>query len=138
MAKSQRPYLIRALHDWLLDSGHTPFLLVAAGDPGVVVPPQHVSKDGKIILNLSPQAVHGLQLGNDEIRFTARFSGAQFTVIVPPQAVLAIYAKETGEGMMFGDTDSGAGEKSQGDRPDAEPPPTGDGGSKRSHLRVVK
>ncbi|MGH8528489.1 MAG: ClpXP protease specificity-enhancing factor [Nevskiales bacterium] len=138
MAKSQRPYLIRALHDWLLDNGHTPFLLVAAGEPGVMVPPQHVSKDGKIILNLSPRAVQGLQLGNEEIRFTARFSGASFTVIVPPEAVLAIYAKETGEGMMFGESTTGEG-KSQADTPDAEPPPpAGDGGGKRSHLRLVK
>jgi len=138
MTKSQRPYLIRALHEWLLDSGHTPFLLVAAGAPGVNVPPRHVSKDGKIILNLSPQAVQGLELGNDTIRFSARFGGAPFTVIVPPDAVLAIYAKETGEGMMFGEAKSP--EKQPGsETPDAEPPqPSGDGGGRRPHLRVVK
>ncbi|MCI0354713.1 MAG: ClpXP protease specificity-enhancing factor SspB, partial [Acidobacteria bacterium] len=78
MTKSQRPYLIRALHDWLLDNGHTPFLLVAAGEPGVTVPGQHVSKDGKIILNLSPKAVQGLELGNDAIKFSARFGGSPF------------------------------------------------------------
>lgn len=137
MAKSQRPYLIRALHEWLIDSGHTPFLLVAAGEPGVVVPPQYVSKDGKIILNLSPMAVQSLELGNEAISFSARFGGARFTVSVPPQAVLAIYAKETGEGMMFGDTAAGA-DQAAGEAPDAEPPPSGDGGGKRSHLRVVK
>ncbi len=137
MAKSQRPYLIRALHDWLIDSGHTPFLLVAAGEPGVVVPPQYVSKDGKIILNLSPQAVQGLELGNQAITFSARFGGARFTVSVPPQAVLAIYAKETGEGMMFGEG-AAAGDKAAADAPDEPPQPSGEGGGKRGHLRVVK
>lgn len=137
MTKPQRPYLIRALHEWLVDSGHTPFVLVAAGGAGVVVPPQYVSKDGKIILNLSPQAVQDLQLGNDAISFNARFSGNRFTVSVPPQAVLAIYSKETGEGMMFGEAAADPA-KATADAPEAEPPPSGDGGGKRGHLRIVK
>lgn len=141
MTRSQRPYLIRALYDWLLDCGHTPYLLVAAHEAGVAVPEGFINPDGKIILNLAPQAVHGLSLGNDEIRFSARFGGTPMTVIVPPRAVLAIYAKESGAGMLFGEPEAADSAVSpaaaRSDQQPEPPKPAGEGG-KRAHLRVVK
>lgn len=96
---SSRPYLLRALYDWILDNGLTPHLLVnAAAD--VHVPTQHV-KDSRIVLNIAPHAVHGLQLGNERVEFSARFSGVAMGIVVPLSAVLAIYAVENGQGMVF-------------------------------------
>jgi stringent starvation protein B len=97
---SNRPYLIRALYDWILDSGTTPHLLVNADAEAVNVPRQFVEQ-GRIVLNISPGAVHELQLGNDLIRFAARFGGAPMLVSFPPKAVLGIYARENGRGMLF-------------------------------------
>ena len=100
-----KPYLIRALYDWIIDNNFTPYLLVNATIEGVVVPRQFV-QDGKIVLNVRPQAIHGLHLGNDHIAFNARFSGAPMQVNIPTQAVLAIYAQENGRGMIFDDEHS--------------------------------
>lgn len=97
---SSRPYLVRALHEWISDNGMTPLMLVDAGVAGVVVPRGFV-EDGKIVLNVSPNAVQGLDLGTDRICFRARFSGAVQDISVPVNAVLAIYARETSAGMMF-------------------------------------
>lgn len=97
---SNRPYLIRAMHAWIDDNGMTPFLLVNAGNPGVLVPAAAI-KNGKVVLNVAHRAVAHLDLGNEDIRFQARFAGASQTVIVPLAAVEAIYAKETGQGMML-------------------------------------
>lgn len=97
---SNRPYLIRAMHAWIDDNGMTPFLLVNAGAPGVIVPVSAV-KDGKVVLNVAERAVARLELGNETIRFQARFAGVGQTVEVPVEAVEAIYAKETGQGMML-------------------------------------
>ncbi|MGD9708314.1 MAG: ClpXP protease specificity-enhancing factor [Halothiobacillaceae bacterium] len=97
---SSRPYLLRALYEWIVDNDHIPYIVVDARQPGVVVPPEHV-KDGQITLNIAPHAVQGLSLGNAEVRFSARFSGRAFTVSAPVQAVLAIYDRETGQGMGF-------------------------------------
>lgn len=102
---SRRPYLIRALYDWVLDNDLTPHLLVAADAPGVDVPRQFVTDDGKITINISPTAVRGLALENQLISFSARFSGANYNVAVPPGAVLALYARENGEGMLFGEVE---------------------------------
>ena len=102
---SRRPYLIRALYDWVLDNDLTPHLLVAADAPGVDVPRQFVTEDGKITVNVAPSAVRALALENDIIRFSARFSGANYNVVVPPGAVLALYARENGEGMLFGEVE---------------------------------
>lgn len=132
---SRRPYLIRAIYEWVLDNGLTPHILVAADAEGVEVPAQFVTEDGKITVNVSPSAVRDLELGNELISFSARFSGQPYQVFVPPGAVLALYARENGEGMLFGEVES----------PD-QPPPDGsgdndaDGGGKkkRSHLKVVK
>ncbi|MCF7985850.1 MAG: ClpXP protease specificity-enhancing factor, partial [Thiohalocapsa sp.] len=99
---SNRPYLIRAVYDWIIDNGMTPHLLVDATHPSAVVPTAFV-EDGRIVLNVAPQAVHGLQLDNDGIRFSARFGGSPFAVELSPHAVLGLYARENGQGMLFPD-----------------------------------
>jgi len=130
---SRRPYLIRAIYDWVVDNGLTPHLLVAADAPGVDVPSQFVTEEGRITINVSPSAVRDLRLGNDAIQFAARFSGQPYQVMVPPGAVLALYARENGEGMLFGEVET----------PPEPPPSDGPSGEdeskkKRSHLKVVK
>lgn len=97
---SNKPYLIRALNEWILENNMTPFLFVDATVEGVSVPEQHI-QDGKIILNVLPSAVQDLIFENEWIYFSARFSGRAFMINVPVSAVLAIYAKENGRGMMF-------------------------------------
>jgi stringent starvation protein B len=97
---SQRPYLLRALYEWIADNGMTPHVLVDAGVPGVRVPP-HVIKDGQVVLNIAERAVGNLQMGNDALRFSARFGGVSHQVVVPVAAVIAIYARETGQGMAL-------------------------------------
>jgi stringent starvation protein B len=132
---SSRPYLLRAIYDWIIDNGLTPYVLVNAGAENTVLPTQFI-QDGKIILNISSQAVRNLQLTNDWIMFSARFSGASMEVSFPPQAVMAIYAKENGRGMVFSDDDEGDGGSDGG----GDGPPTTDGtpGKGRPSLRVVK
>ncbi len=128
--KSSRPYLVRALHEWISDNGHTPHLIVDAGAEGVQVPVQYV-KDGKIVLNVSHSATHGLQLGNEWIEFQARFAGVPHRVHVPLRAVLGIYSRETGQGMAFSDSDLTA-------PPDPQAPLPADAGGRRARLKVVK
>ncbi len=99
---SNKPYFIRALYDWIVDNDLTPYLLVNAESSDVDVPQEHVN-DGKIVLNISPNACRGLLLENDRIVFSARFSGQVTQIFVNPMAVLAIYAKENGRGMEFGE-----------------------------------
>lgn len=125
-----RPYLIRALYDWIVDNGLTPYVLVNAEYESVVVPTQFV-EGGKIVLNINPSAVQALSLGNDVVEMDARFSGTPMHVSVPVMAVLAIYARENGKGMVFTDEDG------DGDGPPPDNPPE-DEGSKRPALRVVK
>ena len=122
-----KPYLIRALYDWIVDNQLTPYLLVDAQYTGTIVPTQFI-ENGQIVLNVRPQAVQGLSLGDDEIHFNARFSGKPMHLIVPTPAVLAIYAKENGRGMVFD------AESPEHDTPPPAPPekPT------RPTLRVVK
>ncbi len=135
---SHRPYLLRALYEWISDNDMTPHLLVDAGQPGVQVP-SHTIKDGKVVLNIAARAVATLELGNDAVRFTARFGGVSHPVSVPVSAVLAIYARETGQGMALPE-DSGAAD------PGNEPPtpPSDPGGDEPAppkrggHLRIVK
>lgn len=132
MAKSRRPYLIRAVYDWAADNGYTPHLLISADAQGVIVPREYV-KEGRITLNISPMAVQNLDLRHDPIRFFARFGGQPFEVQVPAGAVLAVFARENGDGIVFGEVeptdpvDKGSGK--QGPTPPA-------GG--RPKLRVVK
>jgi len=98
---SSRPYLIRAFNEWILDNDCTPYIVVDAGVQGVQVPAEHVA-NGQIVLNISPGAVRGLVIGNNALEFSARFGGVPMQVFIPLQAVMAIYAKENGEGMVFG------------------------------------
>lgn len=98
----RRPYILRALYDWLLDNQLTPHLVVNVTLAGVEVPIEF-ARDGQIILNIAPRAVGGLELGNDAIHFHARFGGVSHQVYVPMYAVIAIYARENGAGMMFED-----------------------------------
>ncbi|MCP4700105.1 MAG: ClpXP protease specificity-enhancing factor [Gammaproteobacteria bacterium] len=97
---STRPYLLRALYAWIVDNNLTPHLLVDAENKQVRVPRQYV-ENGKIVLNLLPSAVQKLEMGNDWVNFSARFGGSPFAIYIPIHAVLAIYAKETGQGMAF-------------------------------------
>ena len=131
---SNRPYLLRALYEWIGDNGMTPHLLVDATREGVRVPASTV-KDGRVVLNIAARAVAQLQLGNRDVRFKARFGGASHDVLVPVTAILAIYAQETGQGMMLPEDGASV---SDDDGPD-DSPPAGDEGPKRGgHLRVVK
>lgn len=142
---SNRPYLLRAIYDWISDNGLTPYVLVDAGQPGVKVP-AHVVKNGQVVLNLAMRAVANLDLGNDRIAFQARFSGVSQSIVIPVQAVLALYAQENGQGMMFpvdeNDTDAAPATAIEAVEDSEAPPPTGgdDDRPKRGapHLRVVK
>lgn len=135
---SRRPYLLRAMHEWISDSGHTPHLVVDAGVAGVDVPRQFV-KDGKIVLNVSWSATAQLKLGNDAVTFSGRFGGASTMVFVPVNAVLAIYARETGQGMIFSDDEPAPpGAEPPGEKPEPPKGPRPVGGSGRAKLKVVK
>ena len=132
--KPRRPYLLRAMHEWICDSGCTPHLVVDATADGVDVPRAYV-KDGKIVLNVSMSATAQLKLGNDEVSFSGRFGGASMHVRVPIVAVLAIYARETGQGLVFSDEDGAPTPGSpEPTPPDATPPEPG----RRARLTVVK
>lgn len=126
---SSRPYLIRALYDWIIDNEMTPHLLVDAEFPGCEVPRQYVD-EGRIVFNVNPAAVNSLTLGNEFVMFDARFSGSPMSVTIPVMAVLAIYARENGRGMVFN-------EEEQGETPPPEPTEPAPKTSRPS-LRVVK
>src|SRR5690606_10237470 len=138
---SHRPYLLRALYEWIVDNGMTPHILVDAQRPGVLVPP-HAMKDGRVVLNIAGRAVAGLELDNDSIRFSARFGGVSYPVEVPVSAVMAIYARETGQGMALPEDVPGNGPEDDPPPPPDDPPSGDDGGRtpprRGSHLRVVK
>ena len=104
MMNSNRPYLLRALYDWICDNHLTPYLLVDVSGDELSVPNDFV-EDNKIVLNISPSAVRDLDLSDDFINFKARFSGKSMSVYFPVDAVLAIYAKENGRGMIFPEED---------------------------------
>jgi stringent starvation protein B len=137
--KSSRPYLIRGLYEWILDNDCTPHLLVSVDYPGVRVPPGFAS-DGQIVLNISPSAVRNMHMDNDSVSFEGRFGGVAHSLHVPCQAVLAIYARENGQGMVFE-------VEAPEDDPDGAPAP-GDGPAEgagdtakpsgRPSLKVVK
>ncbi|MFA6302498.1 MAG: ClpXP protease specificity-enhancing factor [Legionella sp.] len=101
---SNKPYLIRAFYDWIVDNQLTPYVLVDAEYPGIQVPEEHI-RQGRIVLNISPAATRGLLLENDRIVFTARFSGKTEQIFVSPKSVLEIYAKENGRGIAFAQED---------------------------------
>ncbi len=146
---SSRPYLLRAIFEWIVDNGHTPHILVDARQSGVQVPNEYV-QDGHIVLNISPSATQGLSMGNERLGFSARFGGRPRQIEMPVGAILAIYARENGMGMEFGSHGPGiptqapqadGGEElfaeeldfALDDGDDPEPPPRG-----RPSLRVVK
>ena len=123
---SNRPYLLRALYEWITDNGLTPHILVDAEMDDVFVPDVAIQK-GKVVLNIASGATEHLMLENEIIDFKARFSGKPYQISVPMNAVIAIYARENGQGMMFAQDDT--------------PPPPVDGSDApppRNHLKVVK
>ena len=124
---SRRPFLVRAMHEWMTANNQTPHLVVDASATTTEVPRAYV-RDGRITLNVSWQATQGLKLGNEWIEFSARFGGVVHHVRIPVASVRGIYARETGQGMLFQDE----GES---------PPPAADSGSStgaRPKLRVIK
>lgn len=138
----QHPYFLRALYEWCVDSGHTPYLTVRVDHRTQV--PQAFVKDGQIVLNIGPSAVRNMHMDNDWVTFSARFGGVSHSIEVPMGNVLAIYARETGEGMSFAETDQpqlAATEESSGNQPESsapgsdEPPQPPRG---KPQLRVVK
>ena len=130
---STRPYLLRAIREWALDNGLTPQILVDAGAEGVTVPDAYV-KDSKIVLNIHDQAVNNLELGNDHVSFSARFGSVAMQVDVPIAAVMAVFARENGQGIFF----------QVDDEPDGDPvapadtAPANKKSSKRPHLKLVQ
>ena len=131
--KSRRAYLVRAIYDWCTDNGYTPHMLIAADYPGVVVPRDFV-QEGRITINISAMAVQSLDLKSDPFWFSARFSGKAFDVQIPPGAVLAVFARENGEGIVFGEVEPP--EPAAGMKPVGTPGKPRPGG--KPHLRVVK
>lgn len=132
---STRPYLIRAMYDWIVDNGCTPHLLVDATHAGVAVPQQYV-ENGVIVLNVTPSAVRGLELGNEQIAFSARFAGTPHEIRVPIAAVQAIYARENGQGIFLGETDGNA--KGSDATPAASSSAPAGKTGKPPHLTIVK
>lgn len=128
MTPSQ-PYLLRAIYDWIVDNQMTPYVLVNAENEYAYIPRDYV-ENGKIVLNVGPIAVNALELGNDYVAFNARFAGKPMEVSFPVNAVLAIYAKENGQGMVFNEAD------------DTPPPdddgPDDDSKSGKPNLKLVK
>ena len=127
--KPSRPYIMRALYEWIVDNGCTPYILVDASGEDVVVPQQYV-KDEQIVLNISPDAVVDLHISNQAVAFNGRFGGKAEDVYVPITAVVGIYARENGQGMVF-DAEEPA------DPPDDTPPPPGPQ-KDRPSLKIVK
>jgi stringent starvation protein B len=122
------------MHECIVDNGYTPHLVVDAKREDVRVPVAHV-KDGKIVLNVSPNATRALSLGNDVIAFEARFGGVSQQISVPVSAVLGIYARENGQGMIFGEDDPTPAPESPPPAP-APSPPAAD--ERRAKFKVVK
>ena len=137
---SSRSYIARALYEWILDNDCTPYILVDATRRGVEVPGEFV-RDGQIVLNISPAAVRALVMGNDLITFDGRFGGEALTIAVPVDALMAVYARENGQGMVFEAAGEPEGdgslieEVSDQDVPPEPPRPPKTG---RPNLKVVK
>ncbi|MCU1741605.1 MULTISPECIES: ClpXP protease specificity-enhancing factor [Pseudomonas] len=135
---SSRPYLVRALYEWIVDNDCTPHILVNSEYPSVQVP-QGFASDGQIVLNVSPSAVRHLHMDNEAVSFEGRFGGVPHTLFVPISAILGIYARENGQGMVFEleapqEGDDGVEPDDDGPPPGSEPPrPSG-----RPSLKVVK
>jgi stringent starvation protein B len=133
---SNKPYLVRALYDWICDNNLTPYILVDASGDELSIPFDYV-EDNKIVLNISPDAVRDLDLSNDFINFKARFSGQSMNVFFPVSAVLAIYANENGRGMIFQEEDHDVQDESKTvSNEQAEEKKKSS--KKPSHLKIVK
>ncbi|WP_419147264.1 ClpXP protease specificity-enhancing factor [Pseudoalteromonas 'SMAR'] len=139
---SNRPYLLRAFYEWIVDNDCTPHLVVNADFPSVQVPTQFI-QEGQIVLNISPSAVTNFSMDNQALSFNARFGGQPMQVYVPVGAILAIYARENGEGTVFTPEEDLFEE--QGTEPELEvestpePETKPDADKKKgSHLRVIK
>ena len=144
-AISQQPYFLRALYEWCVDSGYTPYLSVRVDEKSRV--PQGFVKDGMIVLNIGPSAVRNLQMDNEWVSFSARFGGVAHNIEVPVGNVLSIYARETGQGMGFADLETNTAQvpdvslvlsedvEQVEDQPEEAPPQPPRG---RPHLRVIK
>jgi len=126
MATPKRPYLLRAINEWILDNLMTPHILVDTMADNVKVPKQFI-ENGRIVLNISPNAVKDLSIGNDLLLCSARFGGKSCDISVPIRNVLAIYAKENGMGIVFHEEEDGPGQDPAGNRQDKAP-----------HLKLVK
>ncbi|MDD4913844.1 MAG: ClpXP protease specificity-enhancing factor [Methylococcales bacterium] len=124
-----KPYLIRSIYEWIVDNNLTPYLLVNAEYPDAELPVDFI-EDGKIILNIRPEAVQGLTLGNESIQFSARFSGKAMRIVAPTKAVLAIYARENGKGMVF--------EPEENEDETPPPQPEQPKAPQKPKLRIVK
>lgn len=136
---STRPYLLRAIYEWLVDNACTPQILVDAHVPGTQVPQQYLDKHGHILLNISPTAVQDFCMDLTAVAFNARFGGVPHRLYIPCSAIEGIYARENGQGMMFGP------ESAEPPEPPVSPPPLTSGSTeknvtniKRPGLRVVK
>ena len=134
---SSRPYLLRAIHQWIVDNDCTPYLLVNANAPGVEVPRDYIENE-KIILNISPAAAHDLHLGDEAVVFNARFAGRPMEVVAPVSAVLAIYARENGQGMLFTEEALGEDEETAGEGGDSAGEGETETGPRRPNLKVIK
>jgi stringent starvation protein B len=139
MMTSNRPYLVKAIYEWIMDNGVTPHVVINAMDETVSVPQQYVD-DGQIILNVNPSAVQNLVIDDECIMFSARFGGKPYNIYAPMHTVMAIYAAENGQGMMFNDDQNGGPPPSSNNddsggkgSDDSKRPPR-----KKPTLRVVK
>jgi len=133
---STKPYLMRAIYDWCVDSGYTPYLSVTV-DADTRVPMEYV-KDGQIVLNIGPIAVERFKMGNELIEFSARFNGAGRELSIPIGAVSAIYARESGQGLSFEVSSADASSRSDEAGDGREPPPEPPRPSGKPSLRRVK
>jgi stringent starvation protein B len=123
---STKPYLLRALYEWCVDNGYTPHLAVKV-DSRSQVPSEYV-RNGEITLNVSPSAVHKLQMGNELIEFSARFAGVARQISVPVTCVYALYARETGHGMTFDVDAPKPGVQAAGEQETGKPGPSNEAG----------
>lgn len=129
---SRRPYFLRAMHEWMSDSGLTPQIIVDTRIEGVRVPAGYGDEAGRVVFNIGAEAVRELALDNAAVRFSARFGGVAHSIYVPTQAILGVYARETGEGIAFGEEERRAAEHPP------EPAPADAKQNQRPSLKLVK
>lgn len=128
----RKPYFLRAMHQWIVDSGSTPYMVVDVNVEGVEIPPGY-AQDGKLVLNVSYEATSALDLGAEFVSFNARFGGVSRRIQVPMAAILAVYAHESGQGMLF-DAEDSPEDAAPGSGGDGPKPPAG----KKPTLKVIK